>query len=234
MASNPRFVAIKSNGHSTATSVASSAPSAVQSPSAAPPGSISVQLAAAGSGGGPDPFDDEDLERHMLLDAAETLINLQSVQEQQQHPELDTSPGPAAPANVIYLAADPTLASTAANAIPPPVLHQLTTAAYMEEKSPTHQLVNHHHQAQLQQLELRGETVTNSEEQLDLKPPPGLQTSYDLSVPSSGSSGGRLSSMGPPPAPPPTNRMQIMKPPLAPPLIPARRGRGGRGAGSGR
>ena len=66
MASNPRFVAIKSNGHSGA-AVANSAPAAVQSPSAsAQPGSISVQLAAAGSGGGgPDPFDNEDLERHM-------------------------------------------------------------------------------------------------------------------------------------------------------------------------
>ena len=64
MASNPRFVAIKSNGHSGA-AVANSAPAAVHSPSAAPPGSISVQLAAAGSGGGPDPFDNEDLERHM-------------------------------------------------------------------------------------------------------------------------------------------------------------------------
>ena len=58
---------------------------------------------------------------------------------------------------------------------------KLTTAAYMEEKSPAHQLVHHHHHhphhhaAQLQQLELRGDTaITNSEEQ-DMKPPPGLQ-----------------------------------------------------------
>ena len=59
---------------------------------------------------------------------------------------------------------------------------KLTTAAYMEEKSPAHQLVHHHQHhphhhaaAQLQQLELRGDTaITNSEEQ-DMKPPPGLQ-----------------------------------------------------------
>ena len=62
MASNPRFVAIKSNGHATATA-ANSVPAAQSSP--APGGSISVQLAASGVGGGPDPFDNEDLERHM-------------------------------------------------------------------------------------------------------------------------------------------------------------------------
>ena len=50
----------------------------------------------------------------------------------------------------------------------------------MDEKSPTHRLVHHHPHhaaaaAQLQQLELRGDTpITNAEEH-DLKPPPGLQ-----------------------------------------------------------
>ena len=54
---------------------------------------------------------------------------------------------------------------------------KLTAATYMEEKAPAHQLIHHHHHhaAQLQQLELRGDTaITNSEEQ-DLKPPPGIQ-----------------------------------------------------------
>ena len=59
MASNPRFVAIKSNGHATA---AANSGTAVQSSAA--PGSISVQLTGSGAGG-PDPFDNEDLERHM-------------------------------------------------------------------------------------------------------------------------------------------------------------------------
>ena len=63
----------------------------------------------------------------------------------------------------------------------PPPSPKLTTAAYMEDKSPTHRLVHHQHHphhaaaAQLQQLELRGDTAITNAEEHDLKPPPGLQ-----------------------------------------------------------
>jgi uncharacterized membrane protein YgcG len=264
------YVAVKSNGHSTS-----------HSPNgrAAHGGGPAVAVVAAPGAIGGDPFGDptphhlaaqlEELDTYRILDAAETLINLQSVQEQQQqeqqqhqqqhHHQFLESNGQ----SVIYLAADPTLASSsnavgmAHSPLSSPLLHQLT-AAYSndaDKMSPVHQQQHQqqHVVVRAEQLELRGDFVhadaIAAVNDLDLKPFASLRHdvtvggAFDLTLPvmpapsppsaRPGTNGGLSFSMGPPAAPP--RQKDVMRPPPPPAAAASSSPAGGRrGGGRGR
>ncbi len=162
----------------------------------------------------------DELDNFRLLDAAETLVNLQSMQDQQQQeqqqqqqqssqPQLPPQSLIESSGQVIYLSTSPSSSSTTALQISPlssPILHQLAppttqqTQTFLEEGKPASSSFVQPHE----QLELRGVNhldQSGGSGELDLRSLSARRLpddSFDLSLPSGVPSSSSSAPMGPP------------------------------------